>query len=128
MPEARIDFDTVREIGLSLPDVEESTTYGSPALKMRGKLLTCIPVNRSVEPNSLAVSLDFDKRAVLTASVPQTYYVTDHYRDHPIVLVRMSRIGRDELRNLLELAWQFVNVKTSGCARLARKRSRSRPR
>jgi len=112
MSRARIDFDTVRSIGLSLPDVEEGTTYRSPALKVRGKLLACIPINRSVEPDSLAVSIDFEKRSVLLSAVPETYYLTDHYRNYPIVLVRLSRIGHDELRNLLEMAWHFVSLKS----------------
>jgi len=114
MTRARIDFDSVRSIGLSLPDVEESTTYGSPALKVRGKLLTCIPIHRSVEPDSLAVCIDFEKRSVLMASVPDTYYLTDHYRNYPFVRVRLSRIGLGELRNLLEMAWQFVNLQIRG--------------
>jgi hypothetical protein len=128
MPQTPINFDTVRSIGLSLPDVEEGTAYGSPALKLRGKLLTCLPTHRSAEPNSLAVSIEFDKRSVLMASVPETYYFTDHYRNYPIVLVRLSRIGPDELRNLLELAWQFVDAQTRGRGRSARKRGEPRSR
>ncbi len=124
MPESQIDFDTVRDIGLSLPEVEESTVYGSRALKLRGKLLTCIPINKSAEADSLAVSLDFDKRSVLLAAAPQTYYITDHYRPHPIVLVRLSSIEFDELRNLLKMAWQYVNLTAKGRALI---RSRRRP-
>ncbi len=112
MAGARIDFDLVRQIALSLPGVEESTTYGSPALKVRGKLLAFIPINRSVEPDSLGVCVEFDKRSVLIAAAPEKYYVTDHYRNHPTVLVRLSRIGLDELRNLIEVAWHFVNLQT----------------
>ncbi len=126
MPRAGIDFDTVRKIGLSLPDVEESTAYGSPALKVRGKLLTCLPTHRSAEPDSLAVRIDFEKRAVLVAAGADTYYLTDHYRNHPVVLVRLSRIGLDELRNLLGMAWQFVS--TEGRCGPAHKRSRRRTR
>jgi hypothetical protein len=128
MPRAPIDFDAVRRIGLSLPDVEEGTAYGSPALKVRGKLLTCLPVHRSAEPDSLAVRIEFEKRSVLMASVPDTYYLTDHYRNYPIVLVRLSRIGLDELQNLLQMAWQFVNAETRGGGRSARKRSGPRAR
>ena len=120
MDKCRIDFETVRNIGLSLPEVEESTIYRSPALKLRGNLLTCIPINRSVEPDSLAVSIDMDKRAVLLASSPDVYYLTDHYRPHPIVLVRLSRIGLGELRNLLELGWQFANKQARNPARSSR--------
>ena len=78
-----INFDTVRKIGLRLPGVEESTAYGSPALKVRGKLLACVPTHRSAEPGSLAVRVDFDDRAELLAAAPDVYYVTDHYLNTP---------------------------------------------
>ncbi len=118
----QIGFQTVRDIGLSLPEVEESTTYRSSALRLRGKLLAFIPIHRSVEPRSLAVSVEIDKRAVLLASSPEIYYLTDHYKDHPIVLVRLSRIQPGELKNLLETAWQFVDAQTRRVARRATKR------
>jgi len=112
MPGSRIDFGTVKTIGLSLPGVEVGTAYGAPALKLRGKLVACLPTHRSAEPNSLAVRIEFDKRSVLMASAPGTYYLKDHYRNHPVVLVRMSCIGLDELRNLLKMSWQFVDAET----------------
>ncbi len=124
----RINFETVRDIGLSLPGVEDSTVYRSPALKVRGKLLTCIPVHRSVEPDSLAVSIEFEKRSVLLSAAPDIYYVTNHYSNYPIVLVRLSRIGFGELRNLLRMAWQFVNEQTHRPARLAGTQAHSRTR
>src|ERR1700751_3129677 len=55
MPRSTTNFDTVRKIGLALPGVEESTAYGSPALKVHGKLLACVPSHRSAEPGSLCV-------------------------------------------------------------------------
>jgi hypothetical protein len=103
-----IDFDTVRNIGLTLPGVEESRAYGSPALKVRGKLLACVPVNRSAEPDSLAVRVDFNDRAELLASAPDVYYVTDHYLNYNAVLVRLSRVTPDVLRDLLGMAHKFV--------------------
>ena len=63
MSKAKVTFDTVREIGLALPDVEEATIYRLPALKVRGKLLACLAVHKSAEPGSLAVRMDFDQRA-----------------------------------------------------------------
>ena len=69
MPRSTIDFDIVRKIGLALPGVEESTAYGSPALKVRGKLLACIAVHRSAEPGAV-VFVDFDDRAELLAATP----------------------------------------------------------
>ncbi len=63
MPKTAIAFDTVRKIGLALPGVEESTAYGSPALKVHGKIMAGMAVNRSAEPGSLGVCVDFDVRA-----------------------------------------------------------------
>ena len=87
---SRINFDTVRKIGLRLPGVEESTAYGAPALKVRGKLLACVPTHRSAERDSLAVRVDFNDRAELLAAAPDVYYVTDHYLNYNAVLVRLS--------------------------------------
>ncbi len=113
MPRSTIDFDTVRKIGLALPGVEESTTYGSPALKVHGKLLACIAVHRSAEPGSLAVRVDFEDRAELLAADPDVYYVTDHYVGYNAVLVRLSRVHRDVLRDLLGMAYKFVTRKAA---------------
>ena len=108
----KIDFDTVRSIGLGLSDVEESTTYGSPCLKVRGKLLACIAIHKSAEPGSLAVRVGFDRRADLIAGAPDVYYLTDHYVNYPVALVRLSRIHVEALRDLLGMAWRFVTAET----------------
>ena len=109
MPGNTISFDTVRKIGLALPGVEESTAYGSPVLKVHGKILAGIPAKRSeVEPGSLGVSVDFDDRAELLDADPDVYYVTDHYVGYNFVLVRLSRVNPDVLRDLLGMAYKFV--------------------
>jgi len=108
MPRSTIDFDTVRNIGLALPGVEESTAYGLPALKVHGKLLACVPANRSAEPGSLVLRVDFDDRAELLAADPDVYYVTDHYAGYNAVLVRLSRVNSNVLQDLLGMAHKFV--------------------
>ena len=110
MPRDTIDFGTVRKVGLSLPGVEESTAYGSPALKVRGKLLACLPSHRSAEPDSVVVRIGFDDRAELLAAAPDVYYVTDHYLGYTAVLVRLSRVTADVLRDLLGMAHKFVTA------------------
>jgi len=121
MPRGTINFDAVRKMGLALPGVEESTAYGSPALKVRQKLLACVPAHRSAEPGSLAVRVDFDDRAELLAADPDVYYVTDHYLNHNTVLVRLSRVTPDVLRDLIGMAHKFV---TSHEARRSSSRNR----
>jgi len=108
-----IDFALVRQIVLSLPDVEESSGRGAASLKVRGKLLTCPAVHKSAEPHSLLVSMGFDERAKLIAMDPDVYYVTDHYVNYRSVLVRLSRIREGALRDLLDRAWRTLNEQTS---------------
>jgi hypothetical protein len=111
MTRGTINFDSVRKIGLALPGVDESTAYGSPALKVRGKLLTCLPAHRSAEPGSLVVRVGSDDRAELLATAPDVYYVTDHYLNYTAVLVRLSRVTPDVLRDLLGMAHKFVTAR-----------------
>jgi hypothetical protein len=106
----KITFETVRKVGLALPNVEDGTMYGSPALKVRGRLLACLAIHKSAEPDSLAVRTDFDQRAALLAEQPDTYYVTDHYVNHPVVLVRLSRIRTDQLQDLLKSGLRFIDA------------------
>lgn len=120
MPRAKVTFDTVRDIGLALPDVEDSTMHGKLALKVRGKLLACLAIHKSAEPGSLVVRIDFDQRAGLLDEAPETYYVTEHYRNYPAVLVRLSRIHAHQLRDLLGASWRFVTSES------AKKRSSKR--
>jgi hypothetical protein len=83
-----------------------------------------VPAHRSAEPGSLAVRVDFDDRAELLATDPDIYYVTDHYLNYTAVLVRLSRITPDVLRDLLGMAHKFV---TAHEARRSPSRSRRKP-
>jgi hypothetical protein len=112
-------------MGLALPEVEEGTAYGSPALKLRGQLLGCIPVNKQAEPNSFVVRVDFAQRDELLAAEPDIYYLKPHYEDHPCVLVRLKKIHPDAMRDLLTMGWKFVNSKAP---RRRSARTASRPR
>jgi hypothetical protein len=113
MARRKITFDTVREMGMRFPGVEYGTAYGSPALKVNGKMFTCVPIHKSAERDSLAIRLDVDQRDELIAADPDTYYVKDHYVNYPCVLVRLSRIHEDALRDLLLMAVRFVSARST---------------
>ena len=98
-------------MAVALPEVEEGTMHGSPAFKVRGKLLACTAIHKSAEPDTLAVRIPFDLREELMESDPDSYYLTDHYVNYPVVLVRLSRIGVEGLRELLGASWRFVSAK-----------------
>jgi len=104
-----LTFDDVREIALSMPEVEETTAYGMPAFKAGGKRFAGAPSERpDVEPNSLGVHISFEERDELMASRPDVYYLTDHYAKYPAVLARLTNIRRDELRDLLRTSWRYA--------------------
>jgi hypothetical protein len=117
-------FDTVMELGLGLPGVVNDTAYGAPALKLGGKLVACIPTNKSAEANSLVVHIDLELRAELLRQQPDTYYITDHYAPHPTVLVRLSKITRTDLKELLRDACRFVSSNAARPTRRPKRASR----
>lgn len=119
----KITFDTVQAMGLALPGAEEGTTYGARSLKVGGKMFACPAIHRSAEPDTLGVRIDFAQRDELMASDPETYYLTDHYVNYPVVLVRLSRVHPDALRDLLAMGWRYVSAGAG--RRPARRKSRT---
>ena len=104
----RVTFDTVLKMGLALPGVEATTSWGAPALKVRGKMFACCATNKSAEPDTLVVRMDFEQRDELIAAEPDTYYLKEHYVDYACVLVRLRRVHPDALRDLLLMGWRFM--------------------
>ena len=104
-------FKTVESIGRTLPGVAVTTAYGAPALKVNGKMFVCIATNKSAEPNSLVVMMDFADRDALIEEDPATYYLKEHYRNYPCVLVRLSRVGADAVHDLVAGAHRFVSAR-----------------
>lgn len=101
---AGITFDTVREIAQTLPGAEESTSYGTPAFKVKKKLFA----RQHQDGESLVIGVGFEERDEMIVAAPEKFYVTDHYLNYPWMLVRMSKVNRDELRDLLTGAWRRV--------------------
>ena len=126
MPRRTISsFATVRDIARDLPGVEEGTAWGVPALKLRGRLLACMASNKAAEPDTLVVLIGFDQRDAMIADDPETYYLKPHYVGYPSVLVRLPRIERDALKDLLHAAWRFVDASAPKRKRPASRASRS---
>jgi hypothetical protein len=118
-------FKTVESIARTLPDVEVTTTWGQPTLKIHGKMFVCIASHKSAEPNTLVVMMEFADRDALIEDDPGTYYLKEHYVNYPCVLVRLSRVHTDALRDLVTGAYRFVS-ETRG-RKPPRSRSRRRP-
>jgi len=105
-------FELVRSIGEALPDVKDATSSRGTALKLKGKLLACKAIHKSAEPDSLMVRISLKRREALLAQNAEVYYLTDHYVPYPAILVRLPRIKRASLKELLTESWEFVREGT----------------
>lgn len=103
-------FETVRSIAAELPDVEEGIAWRVPVWRLRGRMLACTASHKSAEPDTLVVLIGFDQRDAMIADDPATYYLKPHYENYPSVLVRLSQIKRDALKDLLKAAWRFADA------------------
>ncbi|RDE08254.1 MmcQ/YjbR family DNA-binding protein [Pelagibacterium lacus] len=95
-------WDDLLPIALSFPDVTESTSYGTPALKLGTKFLL-----REREPGLLALQRpSIDERDMLLDAEPELFFITDHYRHYPYVLVRLADLDAGRFRGLFETLWR----------------------
>jgi hypothetical protein len=94
-------WDDVRRAGLALPGVQEETSYGTPALKVKGKLL----VRLKEDAETLALWVDYEERHALLHEQPAVFFLTPHYENYPMVLVRLAEVDREELAELVTEAW-----------------------
>lgn len=99
---AGVPFQVVREWALALPGVEEGVSYGTPALRVRGKLF----LRLWEDGETLVLKTDEYERDFLLESDPAAFFVTDHYRGYPIVLVRLAAARPEQLRALVVDSWR----------------------
>jgi len=99
-----VTYEAAREIALALPGVEESTSYGTPACKVKGKLF----LRMHQDGDSLVVRIDLAERESLMEADPETFYITDHYLNYPWILVRLAKVRQDQLSELLKQAWRLA--------------------
>jgi len=104
---AAVTYDTVRNDAANLPGVEEGTSYGTPALKVRGKLLARL----REDGKTLVLRCDLVRREMLMQAAPDAFYITDHYRDWPAVLIDLDKVSRKALPGLLEETWRSLASK-----------------
>ncbi len=98
-------WEQVCALALKHPGVEVSQSYKTPAIKVKGRFLARL---RTEAEGALAIRCDFVDRQVLLQAAPEVFFLTDHYRAYPMILVRLERIESAELASLIERAWRFV--------------------
>jgi hypothetical protein len=105
-----VTFDDIRKIALSWPEVEDGSSYGTPALKVRKKLL----VRLKEDGDSLVMpGVPPEERELLVERQPKLFYFTDHYRNYPMVLIRLSKAKRADVEPLLRRQWRALASKAA---------------
>ena len=104
---------------LGLPEVEVSTSYGDPSLKLRGKALVTVKAD-----DLLYLSCPIEAKEMLMEAAPQIYFQTDHYKGWPGLLVRLDVIEDAELSLRLEDAWRHRAPKTLAASRAAKRNTK----
>lgn len=100
MAKRKLPLSTIRKVALSFPDVEEGTSYRTPAFKLGKKLL----VRLHQDGSSLVLKVGAATRDHLLQADPDTFFITAHYRGYPYVLAHLDRLTADDLRKLIERA------------------------
>jgi len=85
-----------------MPGIEEGTSYGTLAFRVGGKLLARL----HQDGKSVVLKVDFGEREILMEGEPETFYITEHYRNYPMMLARLASLHPDELRRLLTQTWR----------------------
>jgi hypothetical protein len=102
-----VTYDIVRQLSLALPGVEEGTSYGTPSLKVRTKFMARL----REDGESVVFKVGFDERDMLMQTRPSVFYITDHYRGYPAVLLRLSTASQEDLEDVIEMAWRYAAPK-----------------
>ena len=101
MPKNRgVEFEAVRQLMHSFPGIVEGTSWGTPGFRIRGRLLA------RLQEDDETLMLSADDRDLLIESDPDAFYVTQHYQNYPRVLVRLARVRREVLKEVIEKAWR----------------------
>ena len=113
-----VDWDTVRELALALPEAEEEALQSRPAFRVRGKPFVWMSPHKEAA-GALVVRADPEEKHLLLESNPDVYYTTPHYEKWAGVLIRPERIEAGELRERIEDSWLLVAPKRVARAFLA---------
>jgi hypothetical protein len=104
MAARKLSLQTIRRVALSFAGVEEGTSYGTPAFKLKKKLL----VRLHQDGKSLVLKVGDATRDHLLQADPDTFFITDHYRGYPYVLAHLDRLSAGDLRKLIGRAIAFA--------------------
>jgi hypothetical protein len=101
-----IDWTQLVALARELPEFEESTSYGRPALKVRGKFFASLRTN----PDAVVVRCDGEEKPFLLEARPDILFETPHYHGWPYMLIRLDA-PLDDVREFLTDSWLLAAPK-----------------
>jgi hypothetical protein len=99
-----VTYNQIRKLALKLPGVEEGMSYGTAALKLKGKFMARL----KEDGQSVVFRVGFDERDLLMQTKPEVFFITDHYLGYPAVLLRLAAASGKEAADIIEMSWRFV--------------------
>jgi hypothetical protein len=98
-----VTWERVAELARELPEIEETTSWGKPSFKVRGKTFAGMSTRHE---GAAWARCDRDERPLLVASNPDAYRLTPHFEASPaFLLIWLEHIDEDEVRERLIDAW-----------------------
>lgn len=101
-----LTWDDVVALARELPEIEESTSYGRPALKVRGKFVAAMRTG----PDAVVLRCDLDEKPLLLEARPDILFETPHYHGWGYVLLRLEA-SCEEAREFLTDSWLLAAPK-----------------
>ncbi|HEX8954750.1 MAG TPA: MmcQ/YjbR family DNA-binding protein [Burkholderiaceae bacterium] len=101
-----VSYADLAKFAATLPGVHESTSYGTPALKVRGRLMARL----WEDATTVVLRSEWEERERLMAIHPEVFFLTEHYLKHPYVLLRLATVQRELMQTAVETAWKAVTA------------------
>jgi hypothetical protein len=95
----------VLAIGAEYPGCEPSTSYGTPSLKVRGKLMTRL---RPEDDSLVLLAVEIDEKSMLIGADPALFHTTPHYDGYPAILARLGPLQAPQLRHFLDRRYRQI--------------------
>lgn len=98
-------MENLRKIILAFPGTEEYTCFGTPAFRVKKKLLA------RLKEDGTTLAMHCEEREKWMRKDASVFFITDHYKNYPMMLIKLSLVNQADLKHLLLDAWKQIASK-----------------